>query len=134
MRLTSNVTRILDADIIIDVQRRHPSALLWYRGLLPGDVAMSGPALLELYQGAKNKAQTREVDFLVAPHPVVWPGDAEASRAASLFRTLHLSHGIGLVDMLNAATTLTHSLPLCTFNVKHYRLVPALATEQPYAR
>ncbi len=134
MRLTSNVTRILDADIIINVQRRHPPALRWYTQLVPGDVAMASPALLELYQDAKNARQIREVDILVAPHPVVWPGDAEASRAASLFRTLHLSHGIGLVDMLNAATALTHSLPLCTFNVKHYRLIPHLATEQPYAR
>jgi len=134
MRLTSKVTHVLDADIIIDVQRLHPPALLWYGQLAPGEVAMAGPALMELYQAAQNARQVQAVHILVAPHPIVWPGDAEATRAALLFRSLHLSHGIGLVDMLNAATALTHSLPLCTFNVKHYRLVPALATEQPYVR
>ncbi len=134
MRLTSNVTRVLDADIIIDVQRHYPPALFWYTQLVPGEVAIAGPALMELYQNAQNARQVRAVDALVAPHPIVWPGDAEASRAASLFRTLHLSHGIGLLDMLNAAAALTLPAPLCTFNIKHYRLVPGLATEQPYER
>lgn len=134
MRLNSNVKRVLDADIIIDVQRGYVPAVFWYQQLAPGDVAMAGPALMELYEGAQNAQQVRGVTTLVAPHPIVWPGDAEATHAALLFRTLHLSHGIGLVDMLNAATALTLGVPLCTFNVKHYRLVPLLATEQPYLR
>ncbi len=126
--------RLLDADIIIDVQRLHPAALAWYSSVRPSTLAVPGYVVMELYQDAQNRAQLQITDALIGHLPIVWPGDAEATRAALLFRSLHLSHGIGLVDMLNAATALTHSVPLCTFNVKHYRLVPALATEQPYAR
>jgi predicted nucleic acid-binding protein len=126
--------RLLDADVIIDVQRLHPAALAWYSSVSPATLAVPGYVVMELYQDALNKAQLRITDTLIGHLPIVWASETEASRALSLFRTLHLSHGIGLVDMLNAATALTHALPLCTFNVKHYRLVPALATEQPYTR
>ncbi len=125
---------LLDADIVIDIEHHHPPALAWLQTFPPGTLLLPGYVVMELYQSAGTMARIRGTDKIIRMMPVVWASDAEASRAVSLFRTLHLSHGIGLVDMLNAATALTHSLPLCTFNVKHYRLVPNLATEQPYAR
>lgn len=55
-------------------------------------------------------------------------------QAVANFRRLHLSHGLGLVDSLIAATALSLNVPLCTFNVKHFRHIPGLITEQPYQR
>ncbi len=126
--------RLLDADIIVDIEHGHPPALAWLQTFPPGALLLPGYVVMELYQSAGTLARIRGTDKIIRLMPVVWASETEALRALSLFRTLHLSHGIGLVDMLNAATALTHSLPLCTFNVKHYRLVPALATEQPYTR
>ena len=50
------------------------------------------------------------------------------------YRVLHLSHNLGLIDSLIAATTLGLGATLCTFNVKHYRGVAGLLLEQPYKR
>lgn len=46
---------------------------------------------------------------------------------------MHLSHNLGLIDSLIGATTIGLNATLCT-NVKHYRSVAGLLTEQPYLR
>ena len=130
------LTRILlvDSDALIDVQRKHPAAVAWYASALPGSLALPGHALMELYQDAKNQQHTLGVDRLTFSLPLVWPSDAECLQAVRNFRRLHLSHGIGLIDTLIAATALSLNAPLCTFNVKHFRHIPGLITEQPYTR
>jgi predicted nucleic acid-binding protein len=115
--------RLLDSDVVIDLQHQHPAASAWYASAPPGTLALPGHALMELYQDARNTQQTLVIDRLTDPFPVVWPTDAE-----------------GLVDALIAATALSLGAPLCTFNVKHsrslkhFRPVPGLVTEQPYLR
>ena len=126
--------RLLDSDVMIDVQRGHPAAAAWYASMPSGAFALPGYVLMELYQAAQNQQQTRGVDRLTYSLPLVWPTDTEALQAVANFRVLHLSHGIGLVDTLIAATALSLGVPLCTFNLKHFRQIPGLVTEQPYTR
>ncbi len=132
--MTPTRIRLLDSDVMIDLQHLHPAASAWYASVLPGTLALPGHALLELYQDAQNTQQTTVVDRLTAPFPIVWPTDTECLQAVANFRRLHLSHGLGLVDALIAATALSLKAPLCTFNVKHFRHIPGLITEQPYQR
>ena len=129
-----SILRVADADVMIDLQRQYLPAVTWFFSLPPDTLAVPGYVLMEMYQSARNAREQWATEQFVQGLPVVWASEAECVRAVATFRTLHLSHGIGLVDMLNAATALTLGVPLCTFNVKHYRLVPRLATEQPYVR
>jgi hypothetical protein len=124
---------ILDTDILIDIQRGHPQAIAWFASLteLP---SVPGIVVMELIQGAKNMQQVRQALRLVAPLPVVWPTEVDCNRALSDFASYHLAHGLGLIDSLIAACAIGLSAKLCTFNVKHYKAVPGLTLEQPYAR
>jgi predicted nucleic acid-binding protein len=45
----------------------------------------------------------------------------------------HLSHRLGLLDALIAACALGQAATLCAFNLKHYRVIAGLITEQPYS-
>ncbi|WP_129590115.1 PIN domain-containing protein [Gloeocapsopsis dulcis] len=45
-----------------------------------------------------------------------------------------MSHKIGLIDALIAACAIGHGFILCTFNTKHYRVIPGLNMAQPYSR
>ena len=126
--------RLLDADVMIDVQRRHPAAAAWYASASSGSLALPGHVLMELHQSAQNQQQTLAANRLTRSLPLIWPRDAEALQAVANFRRLHLSHGLGLIDSLIAATALSLGVPLCTFNVKHFRHSPGLITEQPYQR
>jgi predicted nucleic acid-binding protein len=89
---------------------------------------------MELIQGAQNAKQVRDVLRLTAPLPIVWPTTADCQRAPADFTAFHLSHNVGLLDTLIASVAVGLSAELCTFNDKHYRVVPGLVTTQPYTR
>ena len=124
---------VLDTDVLIDVQRGHTAALAWFAGLT--DVpSVPGLVVMELIQGAKDAWQVREALRLTAPLPVVWPTTTDCQRALTDFTAFHLSDGLGLLDAMIAAIVVGLSAELCTFNHKHYRIVPGLVTVQPYTR
>ncbi|MFZ4641587.1 MAG: PIN domain-containing protein [Nodosilinea sp.] len=124
---------LVDTDIMIDIQRGFEPALAWFASLseLP---SIPGFAVMELIQDAQNKQQVRQVLQLVAPLPITWPTEIDCARALSDFTAYHLSHKVGLIDALIASCAVGRSLTLCTFNVKHYQVIPGLSLEQPYSR
>jgi predicted nucleic acid-binding protein len=124
---------VLDTDVLIDVQRGHAAALAWFATLtdLP---SVPGFVVMELIQGAKNTRQVRDVLRLTAPLPMLWPTSTDCQRALTDFTAFHLSDGLGLLDDMISALAIGLSAELCTFNEKHYRVVPGLVTLQPYAR
>ncbi|HVC99270.1 MAG TPA: PIN domain-containing protein [Pirellulales bacterium] len=124
---------LVDTDVLIDIQRAHPSAVAWFAGLteLP---AVPGFVVMELVQDARNAREVRKALQLVAPLAVVWPMEADCVRALSDFSAYHLAHGLGLLDALIAACAVGRSATLNTFNAKHYSIVPNLVVAQPYTR
>lgn len=124
---------LLDTDILIDIQRSHAPAVAWFNSLtdLP---SVPGFVVMELVQDAQNAQQVRKALKLVAPLPIVWPTETDCNRALSDFTAYHLSHTLGLLDALIAGCAIGLSVQLCTFNVKHYRVIPGLTMVQPYAR
>jgi predicted nucleic acid-binding protein len=89
---------------------------------------------MELVQNTQNLQHLRKTLQLVALLPIVWATEADCARALSDFTAYHLSDNLGLLDALIAACAVGRELTLCTFNVKHYRVIPNLVTAQPYAR
>jgi predicted nucleic acid-binding protein len=80
---------------------------------------------MELIQDAQNSHQVRRALKLVAPLPIVWPTEVDCDHALSNFTAYHLSHNLGLIDSLIGACAVGLSATLCTFNVKHYKVVLA---------
>lgn len=124
---------LLDTDILIDIQRGHPPVIAWFASFseipsIPGFVVM------ELIQDAQNKQQVRKALQLVAPLLVIWPTETDCARALSDFTAYHLSNNVGLIEALIAACAVGCNATLCTFNIKHYRVIPELSMEQPYSR
>ena len=124
---------LVDTDVMIDIQRGYTPAITWFasQSELP---SIPGFVVMELIQNTKNKQQVRTVLQMVAPLPIVWPTETDCARALSDFTAYHLSHKVGLIDALIAACAVGRHATLCTFNVKHYRIIPGLMIEQPYER
>jgi predicted nucleic acid-binding protein len=124
---------LLDTDILIDIQRGHRPAINWFSELseIP---AIPGFVVMELVQNSQNMQQVRKTLQLVAPLPIIWATEADCVRALSDFTAYHLSNSLGLLDALIAACAVGRGLTLCTFNIKHYRVVPNLLIVQPYQR
>jgi len=60
--------------------------------------------------------------------------NAIAHYALEIFANYNLSHNLGLIDALIGQKSISLGLPLHTFNVKHYAVIPGLITIQPYKR
>jgi predicted nucleic acid-binding protein len=124
---------LLDTDVLIDVQRGHAPAVTWFAEL-PEAPSIPGIVKMELIQAARNPGELQSALRLVAHLPVVWPSNADCDRALDHLTQFRLSHGLGLLDALIAATAAGQGATLCTFNVKHYRAVPGLTWQTPYKR
>jgi predicted nucleic acid-binding protein len=124
---------LVDTDVMIDIQRGYAPALAWFASVseLP---SIPGFVVMELIQDAQNKQQVRKVLQMVAPLQIIWPTETDCARALSDFTAYHLSHKVGLIDALIAACAVGQNATLCTFNVKHYRVIPGLNVDQPYSR
>ena len=125
--------RLLDTDVLVDIRRGFAPAVLWYVGLtekpsIPGFVAM------ELVAGCWDKKELIRLQTFLVGLPIVWPSEADCQRGLEHLRDYKLSHSLGLIDALIAATAIGQGATLCTFNVKHFQAVPGLVTEQPYSR
>jgi predicted nucleic acid-binding protein len=126
--------RLLDTDVVIDLQHQFPAAIVWFAALDLSQVAVPGFVAMELIQSARNSREAASADAIVGRLARIWPNEIAADAALVDFRRLHLSHGLGLVDALIGTTARERDAILGTFNIKHYRSVPGLNTEQPYQR
>jgi hypothetical protein len=48
---------LLDTDIMVDVMRQYPPALVWLKSLGEEEVILPGFVVMELIQGCRNKAE-----------------------------------------------------------------------------
>lgn len=124
---------VVDTDVLIDVQRGFAPALLWL-ATLSEPPAITGFTALELIQDARDRNEVEKARSPVRPLAVFWPSTHASNRALECFANKHLSHGIGLLDILIAFTVIETDAELCTFNLKHFRAVPGLRLAQPYRR
>lgn len=97
--------RLLDSDVVIDIQRDYRPARTWIESL-PELPIVPGLVVMELIQDAKNNRQVREAQKIVSLLTVVWPTALDGERALKDFKAFHLSHHLGLLDALIAATAL----------------------------
>ncbi len=124
---------LMDTDVLIDVERGLPNALTWIGGLLQ-QPSVCGFAAMELIHGSRNERERRALLRFLLPFPSVWPTEADMNRALHVYSRYRLSHNLGMIDALVAATAVGAGLDLVTFNVRHFRAVLGLTTVQPYAR
>jgi predicted nucleic acid-binding protein len=125
--------RLLDTDIIIDLQRGVAAAQAWLASLAEPPLVCVF-TLLEVMQDARNKNELRRSKAAADQFSVLCATEEDQLRAVAYYEALHLSHGIELADTLIAAVAVGAGATLVTFNLKHYRHIPGLTTEQPYTR
>jgi predicted nucleic acid-binding protein len=123
-----------DTDVMVDVLRKHPSALAWLREAADEPILLCGFVLAELLQGCRTKAEQKKVRDALAEFAVAWPTQETCNRALELFGDFHLSHGLGLIDALVGQTAVDLGVELLTFNARHYACIPGIRSRAPYDR
>jgi predicted nucleic acid-binding protein len=121
-------------DVMVDILRQHPPAVAWLASLGEEPIQIPGFVAMELIQGCSSLKEQRNVERILRPSTLVWPKPEEYNSAFAVYYRFHLSHSLGLLDALIAQVAISLSVPLCTFNIKHYAAVPGLTINQPYSR
>jgi len=90
----------LDSDVMIDLLRQHPAAVAWLNSLGEVEIVLPGFVVMELLQGCRNKIEQTKVEQVLTEFEIVWPFPETCDAALRLFAQYHLSHKIGLLDVL----------------------------------
>lgn len=125
--------RLLDTDVMIDIQRGYQPAVDWL-STLDEPPGLPGFVVLELMQGCRDKREMISLRQYLGTFVIHWPNEGSCTAAVADFAQGHLSHNLGVIDAIVGHTAVGVGATLCTFNQKHYRAVSRLQTEQPYAR
>ena len=123
---------LIDSSILIDVFRKYGPAKIWIDRFAIGDLLISFVSVSELLAGCRNKREQDLIDANLLEYPSVWASEAIQTLALDFLRRYRLSHGIGFLDCVIAATALTNGLPLATMNYKHFQMILGLKVERPY--
>jgi predicted nucleic acid-binding protein len=84
--------------------------------------SVSSICIMELTQGCRNKKELREINAFTKGtfSSVIHCDKAISEKAIALLRSHALSHGLGTVDALVAASALLNDATLATGNFRHF--------------
>ncbi|HEX6780935.1 MAG TPA: type II toxin-antitoxin system VapC family toxin [Solirubrobacterales bacterium] len=116
---------VLDTDVLID-QLRGSEAALEYLAGLQARPACSEITRIEVIQGLRS-SERRAANRLFATLTWIPIGESVARRAGELGRRWRRSHpGIGVADLVIAATAEGLEAPLATRNLRHFPMFEGL--------
>lgn len=123
---------LLDTSILVDLLHGRYSAREWIDSLAVEARYISVVTAVELYAGCANKREQQKLARELDLYQIVWLDERMSERALNLYRSLRLSHGVGFLDCLIAATALEKNFVLATLNLKHFKPIAGLVVKRPY--
>lgn len=124
---------MLDTGVMVDVVRGYRPAVQWLASLrsIPG---LPGYVVMELMDACRDRAELAAVKRHLAPFPLYWPTEADSTRALETFARGKMTCGTGILDALIGECAVGLGATFCTFDVRHFKAISNLTTEQPYSR
>jgi predicted nucleic acid-binding protein len=124
---------VIDTSILVDYLRGHQQAIPWLDGLrTKGALFTHAVAAAELLIGARDRRELQQLDAFLATFTIIPANEADSLTAVDYVRRFHLSHGVGLLDCVIAATCVRLGAPVATANSKHFSVFPTIAVIRPY--
>jgi tRNA(fMet)-specific endonuclease VapC len=128
------MTVFLDTDVLVDCLRGIPAAQEWLERRQEERFQIHGVVAMELVVGSQDQKELSRTKALLDRFEVVWPDPSEFALAFDLLVKHRLASAIGIPDCLIAASALSRSCKLYTFNLKHFKTIDGLDVEEPYSR
>jgi predicted nucleic acid-binding protein len=119
------LSAVLDTTVLIDVLRGHAAAVNYLLALADVPVC-SEVSRVEVIRGLRS-AERRPAEQLFQRLRWIEVDESVARTAGELGRGIRRSHkGIGVADLIIAATAERARLPLATTNVRHFPMLKGL--------
>jgi predicted nucleic acid-binding protein len=124
---------LVDTDILIDVTRKEPRALgFWRRAEARSTLTCSVISVFEILAGCRNLPEQRTTLRDLSRVTIIHVENGDSSRALEWYRSFHLSQGIGFLDCFVAAAARRLDCTVHTLNTKHFKAIPGLKVKRPY--
>jgi len=123
---------LCDTTVLVDVLRGRGAAVDWLLGTRQerGRLLLSAVTVTEIGAGMRSAERSR-VQALLGSFEILPVDEIVAHKGGELARRYRRSHpGIGIADLLIAATAAVQVVELATANVRHFPMFPDLAA--PY--
>jgi hypothetical protein len=130
----AEVDILLDTDILIEILRGTSEADAWLTQ--NADKAMGLPVFvyMEALLGARSNKEFAELKARLKEFTLVEPASNDTPTSLHWFERYRVSRGVGILDCYVGAVAVRLSVPLYTFNLKHYRNFDGLDVREPYKR
>jgi len=86
--------------------------------------------LMELYIGAKNKQDLKEIKAKLKGFKLLETNQEIMNLSTQIIEHFALSHNAKIQDAIIASTCLVNNLPLATYNIRDFKYIPNLELEQ----
>jgi predicted nucleic acid-binding protein len=82
--------------------------------------------LMELYIGAKNKQDLKEIKAKLQGFKLLETNQEIMNLSTQIIEYFALSHNAKIQDSIIASTCLVNNLPIATYNIRDFRYIPNL--------
>ena len=124
---------IVDSSVVIDYLRgRAEAAGFLETRRKSATLSTHVVVVAEILLGARNQQEQEAIDRFFAEFHVYSIEGTDAQVALGLFRKYRLSHGVGWMDCLIAATVRRLDMPIATLDEKHFAIIEEVRIERPY--
>ena len=120
---------LVDTSILIDyLRKKNKRKTEFYKIVGNYNLFVSTITLFELYAGAKDEQEMRDVNNITEYLEILPFTTNTAKKAGEIYRILRDKNKvIEAKDLFIAATALSHDFPIMTLNVKHFDRIPELS-------
>lgn len=121
---------LLDSSVLVEYLRANPRAHALIDGESDGHFSVHLASHAEILVGAKNRADLRSLRAFLRRFQLVTPTEADLHQSIEFVAEHYLSHSVGWIDALIAATAIRLNLPVVTSNIKHFRGIDGVRLRQ----
>ena len=113
---------LLDTNILIEILKGNQKTIEKVQNFNT-TLAISSISVMELYYGARNKAELNKLEKFVSLFSVVHLSENISTYATKLIKTYAKSHSLDIPDSLIASTSLVNKYKLFTYNLKDFKYI-----------
>lgn len=126
------IDALIDSDILIDLLRYKPEAIEWANSIGSYKPGIASIAWMEVVRGATDRTKRDQTIKFLKQFRVIHYESSDSFWAMHQMAQYHLSHGVGLADVMIGAIAVRLHVPIYTRNVKHYSPLTGVQAIRPY--
>ena len=117
---------LIDTDVLINALNGKQDSVALLKKIGYENLIISSITLMEIYQGALNKAQLIKLKKNLSYYDVLHFDFLISQKSIELIGDYKLSHGLSIPDSIIAASAIVHNIPLCTYNFQDFKFIKEL--------